>query len=111
LKTSPSLYHPHNIARINFRISIFRKMPSHHNDSRIRLPSGPYPSALPTLPSSFEPVHSIEQIDRPARLEELGVSPETLSHIHRKFNRLEFRVVNDARFEEIVLESVKRLTR
>ena len=35
------------------------------------------------------------------------MSRETLSEFQRRFNRVEFHVMNDARFEETVLESVK----
>ncbi|KAI9729812.1 MAG: hypothetical protein M1834_006560 [Cirrosporium novae-zelandiae] len=81
-------------------------MPSHHKDSSPCPSTSPRRSALPTPPPSF-PVHSIEQIDRPELLEELGMSSETLSDLHRKFNRVEFNIMNDTRFEELVLESVK----
>lgn len=81
-------------------------MASHPDRAHIDLPSSPPPSVSLTPPASFGLVRSFEQIDRPAHLEQLGVSCATLSSFHHKLNRVEFRVVNDAKFEEIVLDSV-----
>ena len=88
-------------------------MSSPHTDSPI-CPPGSHPSILPTTSLSPSASHITEQIpsqrfDQLIALEEVGVSAETFENLNHKFNRREFNLVVDGKFEDIVLESVRNL--
>jgi len=73
-------------------------MACHHDMAHVDLPSSPPPSALSTP--------ACQDIDRSDILERLNVSHKSLRSFKDRFNRVEFHIMNDARFEQIVLDSV-----